>query len=110
MRSRNKIVTRQGVRPAHFARGHYQHYGPAAVHGHPDGRDRGLAFGWLPGRFWIEAVAKGDEKNGRIDKDYKFGKAKPDAIKLPSVLTTFRAATSPTNRDIQVPQPQEHRV
>ena len=39
--------------------------------GCPDGRDRGLLFGKYAGRYLIPPCAKGDKKNGVVEKDYK---------------------------------------
>lgn len=60
-----------GIMPQHMCRGHYQHYGPAAIHRHPDGQDRGLLFGRTAGKFFVPPVVKGDKKNGIVEKDYE---------------------------------------
>lgn len=60
-----------GTMPRHVCRGHFQHYGPAVIHGHPDGQDRGLLFKKLAGRFFVPPHARGDKKNGVVEKDYE---------------------------------------
>lgn len=59
-----------GTMPRHVCRGHFQHYGPAAVHGHEDGQDRGLLFGKYAGKFFSPPSLKGKTENGTVEKDY----------------------------------------
>lgn len=59
-----------GIMPRHMCRGHFQHYGLALEHGHPDGKDRGLLFGKHAGKFYFPPHLRGDKKNGVVEKDY----------------------------------------
>lgn len=61
-RSRSAFGGETDVMPLHVCRGHYAKYGPEY--------GRGLLFGKYAGRFWVETHARGNEKNGVVDKDY----------------------------------------
>lgn len=77
-----------GIMPRHVCRGHYQHYGPASIHGHVDGLDRGLLFGKHAGRFYVAPFHKGNEKNGTVEKDYEIRQPKePPADPQPPEVT-----------------------
>lgn len=55
----------------HIRPGRFRHYGPAEIHGHPDGQDRGLLFGRIAGRFWVPHHVVGDAEVGIIKSDYE---------------------------------------
>lgn len=64
--------TQQGTgTPLTTVKGSFHHYGPASEHRHSDGRDRGLLFGKVAGRFWVPQHARGDSAHGEVYHDYK---------------------------------------
>jgi hypothetical protein len=68
---------RPGSRPTgihqalHIRPGQFRHYGPASIHKHHDGQDRGLLFGRIAGRFWVDAHIVGTAEQGVIQSDYE---------------------------------------
>jgi hypothetical protein len=88
-----------GTMPFHVARGHYQHYGPANVHHHRDGRDRGLLFGKYAGRFFVPPTVRGNEKNGIVDKSYAVNAANgSNGASVSTAPTTTETPSAPESQ------------
>lgn len=57
----------------HVCAGHFRHYGRASVTGHPAGKDTGLLFGRIEGKFWVDEQERGDTSVGITISDYVVG-------------------------------------
>jgi hypothetical protein len=55
----------------HICHGHFKHFGPAALSGHPAGIDTKPLFGKHVGMYWWGDVVRGDAQHGVIAKDYQ---------------------------------------